>query len=269
MSQDDVRFRATLGDPSAFTALMAAVTATLEEANFTVDGGGLSLRQMDRDCVSLVEARVPPGVFDEYRVEAAGLLRLSVKDFLHTLGKAVRGEAMTLETDPERMRLHVRLRAPGKTRAHGFELAMLDPTLDEVPSPVLDYAAETTIKVGPLLDAVRDADLVTEYARVKATPDLFEVYGEGDKGSTYNTWERGAEDLVRHEAREETETVYSASRLLGVISPCRNLAEAATVRLGRNMPLRIEYGFKRRDAARLNGADEAPALSYYVAPMVV
>ena len=55
-----------------------------------------------------------------------------------------------------------------------------------------------------LRQAIRDAVLVSENARIEVAGDEFRISAVGDIGSAYSTWERGSDelrDLMSEEAR--------------------------------------------------------------------
>jgi len=266
---EEAAFTVTLQDASAFKELIGAATATLKEVGFNVDDSGLTIYQMDDEHVSLVDAYIPSNIFDEWSLETAGTIRLNVQELKRMLDKVMKREVIVLEANPGKERLYMRLREPGKRSSRKFDLKLLEPYIEEVPSPTLIHKVVTTIKVAPLLEAVKDVLLVTDFLRIRATPDLFEVYGEGDKGYAYNTWSSDAEDLTRHSAEEETDSTYNVDKFMDLVNPCRGAAEKVTLRLSHNMPLHLEYEVKQGAATKLTMLRERPRLNFYLAPMVV
>lgn len=274
MSDDDPQRRPyaelslVLQDASRFKDMLFAGTNILNEVTLEADEEGIHLHALEGGAVAMVNMFIPATLFDEYELKGEGVVtytRSELGKYLNQIGK---GEILLFDTKPDRERIILRIQQAGKLSYRKFEQQQLEPILPVVPSPKIKLTADTTIKLAPLYDAIVDARMVSEYIRINSLKESFEVYGEGDIGSAYNTWEKTADDVSEHRVDEEARAAYNAVMISDITGPCRSVAEKVKVSISTDMPIKFDYDINFNGTQNLSKVKQKPQLDFYMAPMI-
>ena len=247
-------FEVELSAVEPFRNLMKAVGAVVEEGCFNIDGEGMKLLAMDPSHVVMVDFELPSGFFDVYACEGGARLSIRFGDFLKFLDRVERDEGVRIRLEEERARLAIRCTRPGHTRR--FAMPVLEPLEEEVPQPKISFKSSARILTRSLRQAIRDAVLVSENARIEVAGDEFRISAVGDMGSAYSTWERGADELLDLRSEEDSGATFTLSYLKDIVSAASLSSETATLELSTDMPVRM--GFELPQGR----------LVYYLAPCI-
>ncbi len=245
-------FTARLSDPRLFVNAVSTIGELIDEGIFNLGKDGISLIAADRAMVSVVDFKMSANAFDEYKIDAEQKIGLNITNLLSVLKRVDAEDKLVLNLQDSK--LEIRLEGKSKRR---FVVPLLDITQEEIP-PIsqLEFPAKAEIKPHLLIIGIEDADIISDAVLFEATNDKFVMRAEGDVSKAELELERGNENLLNLETSSEVRSRYPIDYLKKIVKAAK-IADIATIRLGQDYPMELE--FKAGDKA---------SISFVIAPRV-
>jgi proliferating cell nuclear antigen len=238
-----------------FKAFIALLKTVLQEAQLHFDEEGIHVLAMDPSHVCMIDARVKPGLFDEYEAETEEL-SLDVHEMGKFLDRMEKTERVTISVDREKARLMIAGTSGGRSRR--FTLSVLEPYDEEVPEPKIFFKSKVRLVTSAVDRAVKDASLVSEHIRMQVNDKDAQISAVGDMGSATNEWNKDSDDLLELKSEGESSATYTLTYLSDIMGPLKNMSETLTFELSSDMPLKLEAQAK----------SEHLEVIYYLAPCI-
>jgi len=221
-----------------FTKYLDAADCLLTEASFNVSQEGMLLRAMDPSRVAMIELNIPSSTFDEYTVTRDGTLTVNITELLKVLRRAGSDAKIMLQTDPAKERLNIEIQGKHKST---FNVPTLEPTIEEVPTPKVQYSTKIKVVADTLANVIDDVNLVADFVRITSNKEEIRFSGSGDMSEATVTlldYVKGAkeakviraEDLLDYEPPLETaKATYTLSYLADIVKAGKRIGDIATL----------------------------------------
>jgi len=252
---------------------MKSVKCINEEITLTLDENSVQVIGMDPSHVAMIDARIAGNVFKSYNVKPIEgdkeVYSLNVGEYLKFLDRLDSKQKVTLASDVERAKLTLKGDLKGRTRR--FDLPLLEPLDEEVPSPKIKFHGTVKMPLSALYEATKDASLVSEHVVFKATEDSLTVTGSGDNGDAFSEWSKDSEEILSYKVDEDTLGTYTLSYIMDILNAMKSLADVATISTSTDMPIKIEaHGPKveNEDPLVVKDPQNLWDLVYYLAPCI-
>jgi proliferating cell nuclear antigen len=243
-----------MSDTRVWKTCVGAIVNLLEEAHFKFTSEGVSMRAMDPSHVALVDFRLSPGAFEEYRVSKPLGLGLSLVELDRVLSRAKSEDALVMEYDGEKNRLLITFRGASSRR---FSLPLLDLRESELPEPKLQFSAFVEVLAEVLQDGLRDSETVGENVRFEVGEEGFFMRAEGDGKSAELKLEKGSAALPKLKLERPCSSMFNVKYLSDMLKAA-DPKEPVAVSLGQDLPLRLD----------LRIAGGRGSLSFILAPRI-
>jgi len=89
-------FKATMKDPSLLRDSISIVGELIDEGIFKINKNGLSITAADRAMVAVVDLRLPPLIFDDFKVENEENIGINITNFVSVLKRIKPNDSLTL-----------------------------------------------------------------------------------------------------------------------------------------------------------------------------
>ncbi len=245
-------FTAKLSDTKLFVNAVSTIGELIDEGVFNLNKDGISFIAADRAMVSVVDFKMSSTAFDEYNLDSEQRIGLNITNLLSVLKRVGADDKMTLNLQDSK--LEIKLEGKSKRR---FVVPLLDISQEEIP-PIqqLEFQALAEVKPHILESGIEDADIISDAVSLEATNDKFIMRAEGDVSKAELELERGSESLLNLETNSPVKSRYPIDYLKKMVKAAK-IADSATVRLGQDYPMKLE--FKAGDKA---------SMSFILAPRV-
>lgn len=245
-------FTVKLSDPKLFVNAVSTIGELIDEGVFNLTKDGISFIAADRAMVSVVDFKMSPTAFDEYKIDSEQRIGLNITNLLSVLKRVGNDDELTLNLQDSK--LEIKLQGSSKRR---FVVPLLDISQEEIP-PIsqLEFPAKVEVKPHILESGIEDADIISDAVIFETSNDKFIMRAEGDVSRAELELERGNENLLNLEANSEVKSRYPIDYLKKMVKAAK-IADKATIRLGQDYPMKLE--FKAGDKA---------SISFVLAPRV-
>lgn len=120
------------------------------------------------------------------------------------MNRAKAKDRLILELDEEKNKLNVIFENTGKRK---FSLALLDISASSVKVPEIEYPNVIMIKGDAFKEALKDADLFSDYVILKADEDKFVIHAKGDLNENEAIFEKDSSAIISLEVKEEAKVL--------------------------------------------------------------
>ncbi|MCQ5376625.1 MAG: proliferating cell nuclear antigen (pcna) [Candidatus Methanomethylicia archaeon] len=230
-------FKAVLADSRVWKSIIDSVSTLVEEGAFIADPSGIKLRAMDPSRVAMVDLELPKAAFEGYDCSAEMPIGVNFEDMKNIMKRAGSNEKLELEKADEEARLKIRFR--GKT-TRTFSLPLLDLGKEELSAPRIPFNVSIKTPAATLLEAIRDAEVVSDFVKMTADQGVLKVRASGDRGEVDVEITKESGELLSIEMKEPAHALYSLSYLTKMMVASA-LSEIATLMFSTDMPLRLDF----------------------------
>ncbi|HDO19934.1 MAG: proliferating cell nuclear antigen (pcna) [archaeon GB-1867-097] len=245
-------FKMALSSAKLWRNIIEAASELIDEATFVAKSDGLHMRSMDPSHVAMIEVTLPSTFFDEYVCDGEVKIGLNLDEFKKLLKRASASDRLEMEIS-ERGRLTIRF--AGKA-LRTFKMPLMDIPLEELPSPSLDFNVYARLISDVLKDAIKDANVISDYVKFIAEGDSLMLSASGDRGDVEVKLSEDMGSLVELEVKEASASTYSLSYLSDMMRAA-STTDIVSLQFSSDMPLKLEF--------------ELPAegrITYYLAPRI-
>lgn len=230
-------FKAVLADGRIWKSIIESISTLVEEGVFIADPSGIKLRAMDPSRVAMVDLELPKAAFESYECAAEIPIGINFEDMKNIMKRVGSNEKLELEKMDDEARLKTRFK--GKS-SRTFSLSLLDLGKEELSAPRIPFNATVKMPAGTLLEAIRDAEVVSDFVRILAENGQLKVSASGDRGEVDVIITKDSGELLSLELKEMAKALYSLSYLSKMMAASA-LSEIAIVMFSTDMPLRLEF----------------------------
>jgi proliferating cell nuclear antigen len=247
-------FKARMADAKVWKNLISAIATLVDEANFSVDGEGIRLRAMDPSHVAMVDFEWPKESFEEYLCDEPTKLAVNVSEMLKLLRRIGGDESIELVVEPGSPKLMMILKSK-YTRTFG--MSTLEPSTEEVPTPKISFNASARLTTSLLRNALEDAGAVSDHIIFDASKEKLTVRATGDVGNVVVDVEKGSDELLSLEAKDNARSTFSLNYLSEMVKAASNLSDVVMLEFSTDMPVRLNFELPSKGR-----------LQYYLAPRI-
>ena len=225
------------------------VSTLVDEAKFTVNADGLTLRAVDPAHIAMVDLTLAKDAFEEFKADESeiGIDIDKLSQFL----KLARGDdVVDLKHDEEKRKLKI---VVGDITRH---MSLIDTTgMSDPKVPNLELPATVTVRSDDLLQGIRASETVSDHIALVASPDSFEMSCEGDMDQVH--WKKAKKDLGALETPSSVRSLFPLEYFSNMLKSVSS-GSPVTMRLGSDYPVKMEFKI----------ADEKGEVRYLLAPRI-
>ena len=245
-------FSITFDDAKFFKECVDALVSLIDEGEFEVSPGGISLRAMDTAQIAMVDFAMPKESFKEINVDNDQKIGLNMENLSRIMSRTRQGENLTVTLDESGNRLNLLFKGRIKRRV---SIPLLDLNLVETREPKIDFDSTVKLDASTLKESLKDASLVSSYVIMSSKDNVFKVEAKGDNGEIVNEMTVEDGSLISIDVKDSSRAMFPLDYLNDMLKGAPSDG-AVTLGLKTDAPLKLSY--KIRDAK----------FSYYLAPRI-
>lgn len=230
-------FKAVLADSRIWRSVIESISTLVEEGVFIADPTGIRLRAMDPSRVAMVDMELPKTSFESYECSGEMPIGVNFDDMKNIMKRAGANEKLELERMEKEARLKIRFK--GKT-TRTFSLPLLDMGKEELSVPRISFLATVKLPAATLMDAIKDAEVVSDFVKISAEDEKLTITASGDRGEVEVEITKDSGELLSVELKESAHALYSLT-YLSKMMVASDLSEIAILMFSTDMPLRLDF----------------------------
>ncbi len=208
------------------------VSTLVDEAKFTVNADGLTLRAVDPAHIAMVDLTLGKEAFEEFKADESeiGIDIDKLSQFL----KLAKGDDMVdLKHDEDKRKLKIMV---GDITRH---MSLIDTTgMSDPKVPNLELPASVTVRADDLMQGIRASETVSDHIALVANPDGFEMSCEGDMDQVH--WRKAKKDLAALEAPSSVRSLFPLEYFSNMLKSVSS-GSSVTMHLGSDYPVKMEF----------------------------
>ncbi len=228
-------FKAELSDPRLLRSSIDAISNMIDEAGISVGKEGFRLRAMDPAHVALVDFELKKEAFDRFEASKPLVLGLDLDRFNTILKRAGATDRITLEAGEEANALRIRIEGAS---SRVFELPLIEVSEEELKVPSLDFPCTIELEPGLISEGIKDAEIISDHATLKASPEAFSIEAKGDLGNVEVKLEK--DKALSYTCKSPCKSMFSIEYLKDMIK-AGDVATSVRISLGDNIPVRMDF----------------------------
>ena len=244
---------AKFDDAKTWQALISAISALVDEANFEISPKGMTLRAMDPSRIAMVDFELPKSAFSAYECDEEGHLGVNLDEMDKIVKRAGAGNSLELALDREKNQLQITLQ--GRTK-RSFKISLIDLGADRPPTLNVDFGINIKITADTLKEIIQDANIISDFIQIDAQPDNVIISARGDTGNLEVTIGKSEEALLEYTVKEPAKSLYALEYLNDMM---KAVAASDTVQLefGKGTPIKLVFA-----------VSSGGHITYFLAPRV-
>ncbi|MFX0170061.1 MAG: proliferating cell nuclear antigen (pcna) [Candidatus Hodarchaeota archaeon] len=246
-------FTAKFDDAKTWQALISAISALVDEANFEISPQGMTLRAMDPSRIAMVDFELPKSAFSQYDCDEEGQMGINLDEMEKIVKRAGAGNSLALGLDRELNQLQITLE--GRTR-RSFKISLIDLGADRPPSLNVEFDVTIKITGDTLKEIIQDADIISDFIAIDATPETLTVSARGDTGNLEVAIKKDEEALLEYTVKNASKSLYALEYLNDMM---KAVAASDTVQMefGKGTPIKLVFA-----------VSSGGHITYFLAPRV-
>jgi proliferating cell nuclear antigen len=235
--------KATLSKVDLLRDSFTTIGELIDEGILKADKNGLSLTAADRAMVAVVQFRMPPNVFEEFKANDASM-PINITNFVSIIKRAKPNDKITLDLKEGKLEIIMKSDSTRK-----FTLPLLDIQEEELPSiEKLEFKTKARIKSDVLKSGIDDAEVVSDSVVFEAKKDMFVMKAVGDTSSAELVLSKDDPALLELQG-SESRARYPLDYLKKMIKAAK-LSDEATIMWSKDYPMKLS--FKDVDKVEIN-----------------
>ena len=187
---------------------VAKVISTLvEDATFCIDVEGITFRGMDPSHVAMIDIALPNAMFEKYDVEGESKFAVRIEELTKLVKQFDKRSNIRITTNEDNELIL-------SNREFTYKLRMIESSVADTPLPKIPYDARAELTNKVLSKYLQKIQVVSDYATFEMDEQNFVLSGKGDSGELKIHLERGHEDLMDLNVRQDSTTTYSLEYLI-------------------------------------------------------
>lgn len=242
-------FKAVFSEGKIWKDIIESISVLVDEGVFIASPNGIRLRAMDPSRVAMVDLELPASAFETYQCDGEVPIGVNFDDVKSIVKRAKSDEKLELEISEARLKIKL----IGKlTRT--FSLPLLDLGKEELSVPKITFSANAKLLASSLEDAIKDAEVVSDFVKLIAEENSLKIVASGDRGEVEIEITKDSGELLSMELKEPSRALYSLSYLKKMMS-ASDLSDVCALMFSTDMPLRLDFNMA------MGGK-----ITYYLAP---
>ena len=207
---------------------------------FKLGPEGLAARQFDLAQQTMFDFSLPSSAFNKWNIEQDREIVVNFGLLLNAL-KTGKDEPLSVNLDDDKL---IIVLTGSVTKKKTVPLPWCeDTTLPD--RPIWPIKSKAGILTNTLLEALKDAEIIEKdgdpaWVKIEINTDSLKISAVGDNGSSFNTYENGADDLISLTAEEPCISHYKTSMLMKLVKACKTLSKVTNISISTNSPATIE-----------------------------
>jgi proliferating cell nuclear antigen len=240
-------------DAKTWQALISAISALVDEANFEISPKGMTLRAMDPSRIAMVDFELPKSAFSAYKCDEEGHIGVNLDEMDKIVKRAGAGNSLELALDREKNQLQITLQ--GRTR-RSFKISLITLGTDRPPTLNVDFGVNIKITGETLKEIIQDANIISDFIAIDAKPDNILISARGDTGNLEVSIGKSEEALLEYTVKEPAKSLYALEYLNDMM---KAVAASDTVQLefGKGTPIKLVFA-----------VSSGGHITYFLAPRV-
>jgi proliferating cell nuclear antigen len=192
---------------------------------------------MDPSRVAMVDMDLPKAAFEAFECAAETPIGVNFEDMKNIMKRAGSNEKLELEKADDEARLKIRYR--GKS-SRTFSLPLLDLSKDELSAPRIPFNATIKMPAGSLMEAIKDAEVVSDFVKITADEGKIRINASGDRGEVDVLITKESGEVLSMELKEGAHALYSLT-YLSKMMVASSQSEIASIMFSTDMPMRLDF----------------------------
>ncbi|BAJ51084.1 proliferating cell nuclear antigen PCNA [Candidatus Caldarchaeum subterraneum] len=240
MSESQPTFKLTLPSADYFASIVKAISAVVDEGSFTADSESLKLTGMDPAHVSLVNFVFNREAAEEYVCEKPVEIKVNISS-LYKFLKRAGNESLTIEYDEDNKRLTIVFVNTAARKERRFVMSTLEPGAGPTPIPKLTFDAKCRVDTAAFYEAVDDATIVSDYARIIIRPNELVISSKSDVQTHVTRLEKDGSLVHEISTDKEVSASFSLAYLEKIMSASKTLSDETGIELSTNKPIKLSF----------------------------
>ncbi|MFH1770423.1 MAG: proliferating cell nuclear antigen (pcna) [archaeon] len=224
----------TLSEPKFLKDSISIISDLVTEATFKITKDAIELIAMDPANVAMVIYKLLSSAFVEYDVKEEILLSINMNDLKQVLRRAKTNDAVTLEVEDNKFKITFKSNA-----VRHFFLPLIEVEEKQQKIPDLKFKSTITTNSDIIIEAIEDADIISESVTIIVDKKEFTVNAAGDL-SKANIHISADNDTKIVSDEEKVKSKYSIEYLKKMMQGSK-LSNKVILQLGSDYPLKMEY----------------------------
>jgi len=208
------------------------VSTLVDEAKFTVNADGLTIRAVDPAHIAMVDLSLGKEAFEEFKADEAEI-GLDIDKLNQFLKLAHGPEIVDLKHDEDKRRLNIVIGDITRRMSLIDTTGMSDPKV-----PNLNLPATVVLKVDDLVQGIKASETVSDHIALVASPEGFEMTCEGDMDQVQ--WKKTKKDLESLETPSSVRSLFPLEYFANMLRAV-SAGNSVTMHLGNDYPVKVEF----------------------------
>ena len=144
-------FVARFDDAKTWQALISAISALVDEANFEVTPKGITLRAMDPSRIAMVDFELPKSAFSHFKADEEGRIGINLDEMEKIVKRAGAGNSLEISVEPDKNQLQLKLE--GRTK-RSFRISLIELGAERPPALTVDFDVSIKITADTLKELI-------------------------------------------------------------------------------------------------------------------
>ena len=251
-------FEMVLEDAKLMSNICSIISSIVAESSINVTEEGIKIKAFDATRISMIDFYMKKESFKIYDVKETEVIGLSLETLNTILKTASATESLRMALDDETKRFIVEF--VGKNQRRKFALSLIDIQEEgNIPDSIhIEFDTNFEIKASFIQQVIKDAEMVSDYLRIKAKEEGIYFGAESDTKEMDTFIEPQSEEMETEpfQVAAESEAVYSLDFLSNFLKGIRS-SDYVKISFNQEQPIRIVYGI-----------EDKGHLIYFVAPRI-
>ncbi|MDI6708770.1 MAG: proliferating cell nuclear antigen (pcna) [Candidatus Thermoplasmatota archaeon] len=208
------------------------ISTLVNEAKFSIDSKGLTVRAVDPAHVAMVDLELKAGAFEKYKADETEL-GIDLEKLGEVLKLASATDKISLQFDEERNKLVVKVENITRRMPLVDVASMSEPKV-----PNLNPTVKVVLKTSELDKGIKAGETVSDHIALVATPEGFEVTSESE--TDFASLKLSKASLEALQCKELTKSLYSSDYFSKMIKAITS-SEKVMLWLGNDYPVKLEF----------------------------
>lgn len=251
-------FEMILEDAKLMANICSIISSIVAESSVNIAEDGIRIKAFDASRISMIDFFLKKEAFKKYDVKETTILGLSLETLNTILKTARANENLRMALDDKTKRFVIEF--IGKNQQRKFALSLIDiPEEGNIPDSIhIDFDTNFEVKASFIQQVLKDAEMVSDYLRIKAKEDGIYFGAESDTKEMDTFIEPKSEEMETSafQVAGESEAVYSLDFLSNFLKGIRS-SDYVKLSYNQEQPIRIVYEL-----------EDKGHLIYFVAPRI-
>jgi len=247
-----------LEDAKLMANICSIISSIVAESSVNIAEDGIRIKAFDATRISMIDFFLKKEAFKKYAIKENAILGLSLETLNAILKTARTNENLRMALDDKTKRFVIEF--IGKNQQRKFALSLIDiPEEGNIPDSIhIDFDTNFEVKASFIQQVLKDAEMVSDYLRIKAKEDGIYFGAESDTKEMDTFIEPKSEEMntPAFQVADESEAVYSLDFLSNFLKGIRS-SDYVRLSFNQEQPIRIVYEL-----------EDKGHLIYFVAPRI-